>query len=77
MTQAQFGMIGLGTMGRNFLLNVVEHGFSGIGYNKHHDNLELLLEEGKGMPVTGVDNVPDFYCRSRGAASDHDARTRG
>ncbi len=60
MGQAQFGMIGLGTMGRNFLLNVVQHGFSGIGYNKHHDKLELLLEAGKGLPVTGVDNVPDF-----------------
>jgi 6-phosphogluconate dehydrogenase len=60
MSEAQFGMIGLGTMGRNFLLNVVEHGFSGIGYNKHHDKLELLMAEGKGMPVTGVDNVPDF-----------------
>ena len=53
-------MIGLGTMGRNFLLNVVEHGFSGIGYNKHQDKLGLLMDEGKGMPVTGVDNVPDF-----------------
>jgi 6-phosphogluconate dehydrogenase len=60
MAQAQFGMIGLGTMGRNFLLNVVQHGFSGIGYNKHRDKLELLLAEGKGMPVTGVDNVPEF-----------------
>ncbi len=53
-------MIGLGTMGRNFLLNVVQHGFSGIGYNKHHDKLDLLLQEGKGLPVTGVDNIPDF-----------------
>jgi len=60
MGQAQFGMIGLGTMGRNFLLNVAEHGFSGIGYNKHQDKLDLLLEECKGLPLTGVDNVPDF-----------------
>ena len=53
MGQAQFGMIGLGTMGRNFLLNVAEHGFSGIGYNKHHDKLDLLLEQSKGLPLTG------------------------
>ena len=26
-------MVGLGTMGRNFLLNVAEHGFSAIGYD--------------------------------------------
>ena len=60
MSKAQFGMVGLGTMGRNFLLNIAEHGFSGIGYNKHHDKLALLIEEGKGLPLTGVDNVADF-----------------
>lgn len=60
MTLAQFGMVGLGTMGRNFLLNVAEHGFTGIGYNKHHDKLELLMEARKDLPLTGVDNIPDF-----------------
>jgi 6-phosphogluconate dehydrogenase len=60
MENAQFGMIGLGTMGRNFLLNVAEHGISGIGYNRHADKLALLMEESKGMPVRGVDNLPDF-----------------
>jgi 6-phosphogluconate dehydrogenase len=60
MVKAQFGMIGLGTMGRNFLLNLAEHGFSGIGCNRHPDKLALLLEEGKGLPVTGVDSLPDF-----------------
>lgn len=53
-------MIGLGTMGRNFLLNVAEHGFTGIGFNRHADKLALLLEEGKGLPVSGVDNLSDF-----------------
>lgn len=53
-------MVGLGTMGRNFLLNIAEQGFSGIGYNKHHDKLQLLIEEGKGLPITGVDNIADL-----------------
>ncbi|CAN5582527.1 hypothetical protein BH18ACI1_BH18ACI1_07850 [soil metagenome] len=60
MGKAQFGMIGLGTMGRNFLLNVAEHGFSGIGYNRSQDKLQLLLEEGKDFNITGVDNIEDF-----------------
>ncbi len=60
MNKAHFGMIGLGTMGRNFLLNVAEHGFTGIGYNRHADKLALLLEEGKDLPVSGVDNLADF-----------------
>ena len=33
MENAQFGMVGLGTMGRNFLLNVAEHGFKCVGYD--------------------------------------------
>ncbi len=60
MENAQFGMIGLGTMGRNFLLNVAEKGFSCIGYNRHADKLQLLREEGKGFDVSGVDTVESF-----------------
>lgn len=60
MSGAQFGMVGLGTMGRNLLLNVAEHGISCAGYNVHRDKLELLLAESKGLDVTGFDNLPDF-----------------
>ena len=30
----QFGMIGLGVMGRNFLLNMADHGYRVIGFDK-------------------------------------------
>ena len=60
MSKAQFGMIGLGTMGRNFLLNIGEHGFSGIGYNRHEDKLKLLMEEKGDLPIQGVATLPDF-----------------
>ena len=53
-------MIGLGTMGRNFLLNIAEHGFSGIGYNRHEDKLKLLMEEKGILPIQGVATLPDF-----------------
>lgn len=33
-TLYDFGMIGLGTMGRNLLLNLADHGFSVIGFDK-------------------------------------------
>ena len=46
MSKAQFGMVGLGTMGRNFLLNVGEHGFSCVGYDLDAEKRQLLLEEG-------------------------------
>lgn len=38
----QFGMIGLGTMGRNLLLNVADHGFPGAGYDKDPEKVAAL-----------------------------------
>ncbi|HVF47219.1 MAG TPA: NADP-dependent phosphogluconate dehydrogenase [Pyrinomonadaceae bacterium] len=60
MDKAQFGMIGLGTMGRNFLLNVGEKGFSGIGYNRDPAKLQLLFDERQGFDLTGVSSLPEF-----------------
>src|SRR5262245_25111259 len=57
---AQFGMIGLGTMGRNFLLNAAEHGFSCLGYDRDPSKPELLLSEGAGMPVVSAASPEEF-----------------
>ncbi|MGI8810950.1 MAG: NADP(+)-dependent, decarboxylating phosphogluconate dehydrogenase [Pyrinomonadaceae bacterium] len=51
MEHAHFGMIGLGTMGRNFLLNAAEHGIPSVGYDLDETKRQLLVEEGKGFPV--------------------------
>lgn len=53
-------MIGLGTMGRNFLLNVGEKGFSGIGYNRDPAKLQLLFDERQGFDLQGVSTLPEF-----------------
>src|SRR6188508_113286 len=45
------GMIGLGTMGRNLLLNMADHGFSVAGYDKDPSKSKLLENEGAGKPV--------------------------
>ncbi|HEY8688155.1 MAG TPA: NAD(P)-binding domain-containing protein, partial [Chitinophagaceae bacterium] len=34
-TGYDFGMIGLGVMGSNLLLNMADHGFKVIGYDKN------------------------------------------
>ncbi|HMS38848.1 MAG TPA: NAD(P)-binding domain-containing protein, partial [Pyrinomonadaceae bacterium] len=60
MANEQFGMIGLGTMGRNFLLNVAEKGFSGVGYDLDESKRQLLLEEGKEFNLQTAENLPDF-----------------
>ena len=60
MSKAQFGMIGLGTMGRNFLLNVGEQGFSGLGYDRDAEKVRLLADERAGSETAGVATLPEF-----------------
>ncbi|MBA3600158.1 MAG: NADP-dependent phosphogluconate dehydrogenase, partial [Acidobacteria bacterium] len=60
MENAQFGMVGLGTMGRNFLLNVAEHGFSSVGFDLDAEKRRLLLEEGAGMKIAAAENIKEF-----------------
>ena len=61
--KAHFGMIGLGTMGRNFLLNIAEHGISGVGYDLDAGKRNLLLQEGKDMPLDIGSDLADFLAK--------------
>jgi len=54
------GMIGLGTMGRNLLLNMADHGFKVAGYDKDQSKLTLLENEGTGKPVKAYTSLNDF-----------------
>lgn len=63
MNKAQFGMIGLGVMGRNFLLNVAEKGFSALGYDLDAEKRELLETEGKDYTVDSAENLTDFLAQ--------------
>jgi 6-phosphogluconate dehydrogenase len=56
----RLGVIGLGTMGRNLLLNMADHAFSAAGYDKDPSKLILLSEEGAGKPVKGFAAIADF-----------------
>lgn len=53
-------MIGLGTMGRNFLLNAAEQGISSVGYDLDSTKRKLLIDEGAGLPVSAADDIPTF-----------------
>ena len=48
--QFTFGMIGLGTMGRNLLLNMADHGFAVAGYDKNPAQSVLLEAEVASIP---------------------------
>jgi 6-phosphogluconate dehydrogenase len=53
-----FGMIGLGTMGRNLLLNIADHGFAAIGFDR--DPAKGVLLESSATPGTNVKSASDL-----------------
>lgn len=61
--QYDFGLVGLGVMGRNFILNVADHGFSAYGLDTSEEMLARLKEEGKGKSVDGTTEVTEFVSR--------------
>ena len=54
------GMIGLGTMGRNLLLNMADNGFQVTGYDKDARMLKKLEEDGKPHNLKGFESLEDF-----------------
>jgi 6-phosphogluconate dehydrogenase len=55
MNAFHFGMIGLGVMGRNLLLNMADHGFRVVGFDK--DNQKAVALESGATPGTTVKGV--------------------
>jgi 6-phosphogluconate dehydrogenase len=56
-----FGMIGLGTMGRNLLLNMGDHGFRVCGFDKNPEKVAMLEQDfGNKDGVRGFTELGDF-----------------
>jgi 6-phosphogluconate dehydrogenase len=53
-------MVGLGTMGRNLLLNMADRGFKVAGFDKDKDKVENLRNESKEQNVRGATNLEAF-----------------
>jgi len=58
--KCRIGMVGLGVMGRNLLLNMAEHGFTVAGYDKDPQKVELLRSEATGLPIQAALDVGSF-----------------
>lgn len=58
-----FGLVGLGVMGRNFILNVADHGFSAFGLDMDPMKVQSLREEGAGKPVDGTTDKREFVAK--------------
>jgi len=60
MAEADIGLIGLGVMGRNLVLNIAEHGFSVVGYDKDQGKVASLKTESAGLAVEAVAQIGEF-----------------
>ena len=58
--QYAIGMVGLGVMGRNLLLNMADHGFAVAGYDKDPGKVEALRSEAVGRGIHGAADIKEF-----------------
>ncbi len=61
----RIGMVGLGVMGRNLLLNMAEHGFNVAGYDKDPQKVALLCQEAANLPVQAAGDIASFLALLR------------
>ena len=61
MSKAHFGLIGLGVMGENLVLNAERNGFSSVVYNRTYSKTEdFLKSRGEGKSISGAVDLKDF-----------------
>lgn len=58
--QYNFGMVGLGTMGSNLVLNMSDHGYTVVGYDKDSKKVEALPKADDKGNVAAVDDIKSF-----------------
>lgn len=60
MENYQFGMIGLGTMGQNFALNIADHGYSIAGYDKDPQKINEFNSQREERKIAAFPKIEDF-----------------
>ena len=63
--QYEIGMVGLGVMGRNFLLNMADHGHSVAGYDKDAAKVAALRQEAENRDIRGAADIKEFIALLR------------
>ena len=64
MDKAHFGLIGLGVMGENLVLNAERNGFSSVVYNRTYAKTEeFLAGRGAGKRIIGATSLEDFIAK--------------
>ncbi len=62
--QYDFGLIGLGVMGRNFILNVADNGFTAFGNDLDPEKVNALKEEGGDLTKVNASTEVDTFVGS-------------
>ena len=61
MSQAHFGLVGLGVMGENLVLNAERNGFSSVVFNRTYAKTqEFLAGRGAGKDIVGAETLEEF-----------------
>ena len=61
MSKAHFGLIGLGVMGENLVLNAERNGFSSVVYNRTFSKTQDFLNgRGNGKLIAGAKDLREF-----------------
>ena len=63
--QYAVGMVGLGVIGRNLVLNMADHGFSVAGYDRDPHQVEALRKESADRDIAAAENMNDFIALLR------------
>jgi 6-phosphogluconate dehydrogenase len=59
--QADIALIGLAVMGRNLILNINDHGFVVVAYNRTTEKVdEFLANEARGTRILGAHSIPEM-----------------
>lgn len=61
----EIGMVGLGVMGRNLLLNMADHGFSVAGYDNDPAKVEALRKEAEKRDIHCTGSLQEFISSLR------------
>ncbi|MDZ4801718.1 MAG: decarboxylating NADP(+)-dependent phosphogluconate dehydrogenase [Bryobacteraceae bacterium] len=57
-------VIGLAVMGQNLILNMADHGYTVVAYNRTPEKVDhFLSHEAKGMSVVGATSIPDLVAK--------------
>jgi 6-phosphogluconate dehydrogenase len=63
--QYEIGMVGLGVMGCNLLLNMADHGHSVAGYDKDATKVAALRQEAENRDIRGAADIKEFIALLR------------